>query len=83
MVPKVRALKLAEQALAIDGRDHHTWRIKALLDFMNQDSDAGLAGIHPSPRDPSRSSLLASLGFVQFASRDHLGPGRTAGTAPL
>lgn len=99
----------ADRAIAIDRTDHHARRLKALLDFMNHNPDAGLAELRQahemnpncaitlgwlglyeathgdkakgvpyaeaalrlSPRDPARGSLLAALGFAQFASRDY------------
>lgn len=111
----------ASCAIAIDGSDHHAWRIKALLDFMNETPDQGLAGlrqaheINPncattlawlgmyeathgnvtkgvpyvqsalrlSPRDPSRASLLAALGFAQFANRDYRAAAQTSDAACL
>lgn len=99
----------ATRAIAADPTDHHARRIRALLHFMNQDTEMGLpelrqahdmnpncavtlawlglyegfhgdvergvplaeAALRRSPRDPSRGSLLAALGFAQFAVRNY------------
>lgn len=111
----------ADRAIAIEGGDHHAWRLKALLDFMGQHSKAGLeelrhahelnpncattlgwlgfyeathgdvakgvpnveAALRLSPRDPSRASLLVTLGFAQFVSRDYPAAANTAERALL
>ncbi|MEH6725626.1 MAG: winged helix-turn-helix domain-containing protein [Hyphomicrobiales bacterium] len=114
-------VEAAMRAIELDGSDHHAWRIKALLDFMDQKPEQGLAGlrqaheINPncatslawlgmyeathgdvakgvpcvqsalrlSPRDPSRGSFLAALGFAQFASTDYAAGAQTADAARL
>lgn len=116
-----KGIAAAIRATEIDGSDHHAWRIKALLDFMNEAPERGLAGlrqaheINPncattlawlgmyeathgnvskgvpyvqsalrlSPRDPSRGSFLAALGFAQFASRDYESAAQTSNAARL
>lgn len=122
-VPETLRLGVAAagRAISIDGCDHHAWRLKALLDFMSGNPEAGLAelrrshDINPncattlgwlgfyeathgntvkgvphaeaalrlSPRDPSRASLLVTLGFTQFVSRDYLAASNTADKALL
>lgn len=111
----------AARAIEIDGSGHHAWRIKALLNFMDQNPEQGLArlrqaheidpncaitlgwlGVYEathgdvakgvpygksalrlSPCDPSRGSLLAVLGFAQFASRDYEAASQTSEAARL
>jgi hypothetical protein len=95
----------ATRAIAINPKDHHAHRLRALLHFMSQNAEYGMPelrqahemnwncavtmawlglykGFHGdpekgvplvktvqehSPRDPARRSLLAALGFAQFA----------------
>ncbi|MGI1664174.1 winged helix-turn-helix domain-containing tetratricopeptide repeat protein [Palleronia sp. KMU-117] len=109
----------ATRAIAADPTDHHGRRLRALLHFMNDDPEAGLAelrqahemnpncavtlawlglyeGFHGdatrgvplaeaalrrSPRDPSRGSLLAALGFAQFAVRNYAAAAEAADAA--
>ncbi|WP_306263041.1 winged helix-turn-helix domain-containing protein [Pararhizobium sp. IMCC21322] len=56
----------ASRAIAIDGSDHHAWRIKALLDFMNANPDQGLAGLRQAQEiNPNCATTLAWLGMYE------------------
>lgn len=112
-------IEAATKAIAIDPTDHHARRLRALLRFMSQDAEAGLAelrqahdmnpncavtlvwlglyecfhgdmergvalaeaALRRSPRDPARGSMLAALGFAQFAVRDYAASAQSAEAA--
>ncbi|MDA4845604.1 winged helix-turn-helix domain-containing tetratricopeptide repeat protein [Hoeflea poritis] len=56
----------ATRAIAADPADHHARRLRALLHFMNQESDAGLPELRQAHEmNPNCSSTLAWLGLYE------------------
>jgi TolB-like protein len=59
-------LDAANRAIALDPTDHHARRLKALLNFMNQNPDAGLLDLrHAHEINPNCAITLGWLGLYE------------------
>lgn len=64
-------VEAARRAMELDGNDHHAWRINALLDFMNQKPEQGLAGLRQAHEiNPNCATSLAWLGMYEATHGD-------------